>query len=218
MWIHDASNHKAYPPASIAPSTRLQKRQRRRSGNHNQQMWTRVFQPWQHSVLLHSSPLYSMKGRVFFLASEGKQKSCRNEWGIWSDSNWAGYCSVICIIRKRRTLIRENVTVDSHFSGNWLDTKLSQWASRAHENSSDDDEERGEARPGQAGEHCYPVLISQREQIKACWIFNNQKESFWSIYYILWSRKAAHHEFYVFLYVFFIFLKSSCPQGNYSPQ
>lgn len=66
----------------------------------------------------------------------------------------------------RRELIRENVTVDSHFSSNWLDMKRSKWAWRAHEKSSHDEKKktRGRGRKkrgrwgGQAGEHCYPIF------------------------------------------------------------
>lgn len=111
----------------------------------------------------------------------------------------------------------------------WLE-KMSQWIhisaatdwtwsfpneARGHMKSLHDDElerrdnvdERQEKRMKGAGERCYPVLISQRLQIKACWIFNVEKESFQSIYYILLSRRAAHHGFHVIFIRLFYFHK-----------
>lgn len=101
-------------------------------------------------------------------------------------------------------MIRENVTADSHFSGNWLDMKLSEWALRTHEKSSDDEEEKKKTRErgrkkgrrwrGQARERCPD--------------FTENMLDFQSIYDILWSKKSCRPWLLcVFFYVSFYFHK-----------
>lgn len=94
--------------------------------------------------------------------------------------------------------LEKNVTVDSHFSGNWLDVKLREWASGTHEKSSDEERTwRKDGRRGQAGEHCYSIHISQ----KMCRILDDQKESL---------HIVKPSGFYVCFYVSFLFSWSLC--------
>lgn len=55
----------------------------------------------------------------------------KHQQRCWFDSNWPDYFAAICIISKwdgksRRELIRENVTIDPHFSNNQLGMTLSE--------------------------------------------------------------------------------------------
>lgn len=89
--------------------------------------------------------------------------------------------------------LEKNVTVDSHFSGNWLDVKPREWASGTHEKSSDEERTwRKDGRGGQACERCYSIHVSQ----KMCRILDDQKES---------SHIVKPSGFYVCFYVSFYF-------------
>lgn len=87
-------------------------------------------------------------GCVLFLPSRSKQRK-QQEWVrslVWFKLVRLLRCDLHNLYEgngeARRELIRENVTVDSHFSGNWLDVKPFKWASRTHEKSSDDEKKK----------------------------------------------------------------------------
>lgn len=112
-------------------------------------------------------------------------------------------------------MIRENVTVDSHFSSSWLDVKLSKRGSRTHEGSSDDEKKRlGRKRRRQR--RGQSVVIPSCFHINRLY-FHNQKELFQSIYYILWHRRASDHEFYwLFMSLFYFHRVFVPPQASSS--
>lgn len=69
------------------------------------------------------------------------------------------------------------------------------------------DESSGESR----------ALLSRPSSISTGCIFNNQKELFQSIYYILWHRRASDHEFYwLFMSLFYFHRVFVPPQASSS--
>lgn len=142
MWIYESTHTWADLPVYIQLRPVFSREKRGRPENpRNWQMWTRTAD----LNIGNAASCYTSLSRaeytvcVLFLPSKEtkkKQQECKKVW-----------FKLVRLLRRdlhnlfegngeaRRELIRENVTVDSHFSSNWLDMKLSKWASRTHEKS-----------------------------------------------------------------------------------
>lgn len=118
-------------------------------------------------------------------------------------------------------MIRENVTVDSRFSGNWLDMTLSEWALRTHEKSSDDEEEKKKndveerKEGGEEGKLESIVIPSQFHRKHAGFRIIPE-----DLLHIMEWKELQTMTFMCFFMCLFIFIKSLFLPGKfkYSPQ
>lgn len=142
MWIYEPTHTWADLPVYIQLRPVFSRQKRGRPENpRNRQMWTRTADLNIGNAASSYTSLSHAKYTVcvLFLPSKENKKKTAGMQKVWF--------KLVRLLRRdlhnlfegngeaRRELIRENVTVDSHFSGNWLDMKLSKWASRTHEES-----------------------------------------------------------------------------------
>lgn len=139
IWTHP---HMSRPACLYSTTSSFQSREEREARESTQPAdvdKNSRFEYWQRSVLLYIPQSCKIYCLCPLPPLKGKQKKTAGMQKVWF--------KLVRLLRRdlhnlfegngeaRRELIRENVTVDSHFSGNWLDMKLSKWASRTHEES-----------------------------------------------------------------------------------